>query len=53
MLRSVNDWFMSRIQVELPREEIRNSPEYDPDTPINREYEERLYDYYGRPAYWA
>ena len=22
-------------------------------TAINREYEERLYDYYGRPVYWG
>jgi len=34
------------------REEIKNSPEFDPAAPVNREYEEVLHDYYGRPKYW-
>jgi hypothetical protein len=32
---------------------IESSPEYDPEAPINRQYEEVFYDYYGRPKYWA
>jgi len=40
------------VEVDLTTEDISNSPEYDPATPINREYEARLYDYYGRPVYW-
>jgi hypothetical protein len=39
--------------VNLTQEIIKNSPEYSPDLPINREDEERLYYYYGRPAYWS
>jgi hypothetical protein len=27
--------------------------EFDPAVPVNRAYELRLYDYYGRPKYWA
>jgi len=33
-------------------EESRTSPSGYPSAPINREYEARLYDYYGRPVYW-
>ncbi len=29
---------------------IKNSPEWNPTAAINREYEARLYDYYGRPV---
>lgn len=46
------DWLKSTVYVDLAREEIRNSPEYDPSAPVNREYEHVLYDYYGRPKYW-
>lgn len=45
-------WRERRVSVNLSRETIRNSPEYDPNTPVNLEYEDRLYDYYGRPKYW-
>jgi hypothetical protein len=45
-------WANSTVYVDLPKELIKNSPEYDPTAPVNREYEERLYDYYGRPKYW-
>jgi len=40
------------LRLNLPRQVVRNSPEWKPDEPINRTYEARLYDYYGRPAYW-
>jgi hypothetical protein len=29
------------------------SPEFDPSAPVNRAYELRLYDCYGRPKYWT
>lgn len=45
-------WIDSTVRVDLPVEAIRNSPEFDPHQPVNREYEIRLYDYYGRPYYW-
>lgn len=38
--------------VDLKRETIENSPEYDPEVPLNRDYENRLYEYYGRDKYW-
>jgi sporulation protein YlmC with PRC-barrel domain len=45
-------WAERKVFVDLDRESIKNSPEYNPDEPVNREYEEVLYDYYGRPKYW-
>ncbi|HSJ53829.1 MAG TPA: PRC-barrel domain-containing protein [Anaerolineae bacterium] len=46
------DWLERMVYVDLKRESIRNSPEFDPREPVNRDYEERLYDYYGRRKYW-
>jgi len=46
-------WQEKQVNVELLRDVIRECPEYDPKDPVNREYEVRLYDYYGRPAYWS
>jgi uncharacterized protein YrrD len=46
-------WEESKVHVALSRETIKNSPEWNPDAPVNRAYEERLYDYYGRPVYWT
>jgi len=41
------------VYLDMPREMIKNSPEWNANAAVNREYEERLYDYYGRPVYWA
>ena len=43
------DWVASRVDIAMTAGQIRNSPEYDPEFPVNREYEARLYDFYGRP----
>ena len=45
-------WAESKAVVDLPKELIKKSPPFNPDEPVNREYEIRLYDYYGRPKYW-
>ncbi len=45
-------WAESKVRVDLTVEQIRLGPEYDPSAPVNREYETRLYDFYGRPKYW-
>jgi hypothetical protein len=47
------NWALRKVYVDLSRETIENSPEFDPSMPVNREYEARLYDYYGRPSYWS
>ena len=46
-------WVESKVHVDLSREVIKNSPEWKETEGVNREYEARLYDYYGRPTYWA
>lgn len=46
------EWADRKVHVKLTREQIKDSPEFDPAEPINRAYEERLYDFYGRPKYW-
>ncbi|NCC50476.1 MAG: PRC-barrel domain containing protein [Spartobacteria bacterium] len=46
-------WSTKTFRFDLQREHIKNAPEYNPEMPVNREYEERLYDFYGRPHYWA
>ena len=45
-------WAKSSVRVNVDRESIRHAPAFDPAAPVNREYEVRLYDYYGRPRYW-
>jgi hypothetical protein len=47
------DWAEQKVTVELTCDAVKDSPKYDPRLPINRDYEERLYDFYGRPVYWA
>ena len=46
-------WADSKASLHLNRQRIQDSPQYDPSLPVNREHEERLYDYYGRPKYWG
>ena len=46
------EWEARLVRVGLSREAIKNSPEYDAATPVNRRHEEILYDYYGKPKYW-
>jgi hypothetical protein len=45
-------WEDRNVHVALSRQAIKNSPVWNATTAINREYEARLYDYYGRPVYW-
>jgi hypothetical protein len=45
-------WADSKVPVAMSREQIKNAPEYDPSRPVEREHEQRLWDYYERPPYW-
>ena len=40
------------ITLGLTQDAIKYSPPFDPTLPVNRQYEEVLYDYYGKPKYW-
>jgi hypothetical protein len=46
-------WGEMAIHVNLTKSQVKNSPKFDPRQPVNREYEEHLYDFYGRPRYWV
>ena len=46
------DWLENKVKVDLTVEQIKQAPEYDPAAPVNRAYEVKLYDFYGRPKYW-
>lgn len=45
-------WHDSSVYIDVPRQRIENSPEYDPARPVERPYETRLWDHYGRKRYW-
>ncbi|MFZ6028648.1 MAG: PRC-barrel domain-containing protein [Chloroflexota bacterium] len=45
-------WAERKVLIDLKRETIEHSPEFDPDQPLDRDYEVRFYDYYDRPKYW-
>ncbi|MBD3419037.1 MAG: PRC-barrel domain containing protein [Chitinivibrionales bacterium] len=45
-------WSESMIYSSLTSASIQSAPEFNPDELVNREYEEIIYDYYGRPRYW-
>ena len=44
------EWETQKVYVNLSEDQIRNSPEFDPEKPINPQQEVVFYDYYGRPA---
>lgn len=46
------NWVDTTVRVNLTREQIKNSPAYNADVAVNREYESNLHTYYGRETYW-
>lgn len=46
------DWAEGLALVNLTGKQIEESPRWDPDVPLERVYEEKLFDYYSRPGYW-
>jgi hypothetical protein len=47
------DWMERNVYLDMSREGIKTSPVWILEAPISHEYEERLSDFYGRPAYWV
>ena len=41
-------YFEKEAVINLPKDTIKNAPEYNPAMAINTEYEKVLYDFYGR-----
>lgn len=50
-ITSIN-WAQGQVHVQLSREAIRQSPEYDGTKLLSREYETQLHQHYGQPGYW-
>jgi uncharacterized protein YrrD len=46
-------WSESKVFVNLPRETIKQSPEYTEESLLTRDYEARLHRHYNRDGYWA
>lgn len=46
------DWAHSQVKTSLAKETIRHAPGYNAPAAITRDYEQRLFAYYGRPGYW-
>jgi hypothetical protein len=46
------DWAKAVACVDLTREQVKQSPAYDPETPVARDYEAALHAHYGLPRYW-
>jgi hypothetical protein len=45
-------WSHRKVFVALNRGQVKDSPEYDPGEPVDRNYERIVYNYYGIPPYW-
>jgi len=45
-------WPDSRVYVDLTKDAIKSGPEYDPNHPMEREYEGQLFTHHHRRAYW-
>lgn len=46
------DWPDRKVRVQLTRDEVQRSPEYDAAQPLDRTYEGLLHEHYRRPGYW-
>lgn len=47
------DWTGEEIPVNLTKEQVCGSPDYDTQKPVSRQHEEELSAYYGWPPYWS
>lgn len=47
------DWSDQTVHTTLTREQVKQSPAYEEAEPINRDYEKRLHQAYGREGYWT
>lgn len=45
-------WDDFQVQVGLTREQIKNSPEYNSNSDLSRDYEQCLFNHYERKGYW-
>lgn len=45
-------WTESAVHLKVTKEEVRNSPEYDPSQPVSRKYETEIHEHYRKEKYW-
>lgn len=45
-------WSRGTAEVAMAQDQIKSAPEFDATAPVNRGYEQQLYDFYGQPYYW-
>lgn len=50
---SLIDWAQGKVHVNLSREGVKQSPEYDYSRLIARDYEAQLYQHYRQTGYWV
>lgn len=46
------NWGNNEVSVRLEKKAIKQGPVYDFDLPLSRDFEEELYQAYGKPPYW-
>jgi hypothetical protein len=46
------DWAEGAVAVRMTKEQVESCPEYNPDDPVNRDYEKSIFDHYKLPYYW-
>ena len=46
------DWEEKKIYVDVSRQQVKISPEYEPSMTMTRDYESSLFGHYERPGYW-
>jgi uncharacterized protein YrrD len=46
-------WDEKQVSVSLTRDAVRTAPIYVPGSALERAEEERMYEHYGKPGYWA
>jgi hypothetical protein len=44
---------MKTVTLFMTRESVERSPEFNPEAQVNRGYESKLYEHYGRAKYWT
>lgn len=45
-------WEERNVNIDMSRQAIKDSPEWEPTAIISREYEAQLYNHYRQPGYW-
>jgi PRC-barrel domain len=46
------DWTQRKVSTSLSRDNVKNSPDYDQSSLLDRQYEERLHEAHQRAGYW-